>query len=871
MPVQATGRYAGRPELEIPPPLAAVPQVRTPEPGAEPVHFPLDLTPFLPRAALRRRARAARTGVAPARCCAACRATTATGGSLAPPVEPLAPGEAEVEIPIAEPRRPRRARRRSSQSAGAPRSTTGSWCTWPATTPTATGCSRRPPTSRGRPGRSPRRCRRRPDRWVYRVRGVGRRPAMCRPGRRRPGRRARAVAAGRRAAAASCRVSPATRRTTLRVRVARRRRRSRHLLLFRAPSAGIGPVEVRRGHPGAEPSRPAARRAACGSARPTATLLTPTADRARRPAVRSTPMAPRRQLPCPAGPASGPGSGWPRSPHDGIPSPLAGPYTFVASGGGVADGHVRPRSCRPPACARSAARRHPVAARARRAARRPDRAARRRPLRRAPIVVWLPLAASGGADVPAALPGHRHVPPRRAPDCPGCPGVTTLLELSPLPFAIRRRVPPAAGDCRHSTSARSPPTRSRRTTKWSLPARTDRRPRAAAFVGAGVRRPGRAVAGGVDRADRADAMTASKRRPTSPRGASSTAFAGTDRVLRVLDHVGRPARRAAIQRDAARTARRPSPPTRPATLPLPAGDVSAALAGRPRPVHALYERGTRRRGRPRDQHTARRARSAIPAALTGGHLQLLDAARWFAARPAAARPRPRPRASRQPAASRSSTASTRSALMLDDLRAATGAGCGAHFAGLGVQRLPARPRRPRAARCSPISSAATVPAAATTAPARFLMDKYLVFRARRADRRHRAAGRAAARSPASTCCSCSRCSTCSTSTTAAVSALGGARPARRHCRSRRSASSPLLEKLEDKIDGSKELRRGAQRDHPGHRAACPAPRPLRRQPARPVVATRCPFDPVGLHRRVSAASTRSSRSCGARRTRSATG
>ncbi len=51
--MQATARYAGRPELEIPPPLAAVPQLRTPEPGAEPMHFPLDLTRLPPGTRIR--------------------------------------------------------------------------------------------------------------------------------------------------------------------------------------------------------------------------------------------------------------------------------------------------------------------------------------------------------------------------------------------------------------------------------------------------------------------------------------------------------------------------------------------------------------------------------------------------------------------------------------------------------------------------------------------------------------------------------------------------------------------------------------------------------------------------------------------------
>jgi hypothetical protein len=101
VPVPATGRYHGRPMLEIPAPLANVPQLRTPEPGAEPLHFPLDLTPFLPPGALTAaRVRAERASAAAV--VAACLATP-DGRILGRPVEPTGPGDGDIEIPVPNP------------------------------------------------------------------------------------------------------------------------------------------------------------------------------------------------------------------------------------------------------------------------------------------------------------------------------------------------------------------------------------------------------------------------------------------------------------------------------------------------------------------------------------------------------------------------------------------------------------------------------------------------------------------------------------------------------------------------------------------------------------------------------------------------
>ncbi len=105
VPLQATARYHGRPALEIPPPLAPVPRLRTPEPGPEPLHFTLDLTPHLPPTALAGgRVRTERAAVAAV--LAACRLTD-DDRILALPIAPaggeIGSDEAEVEIPIAHP------------------------------------------------------------------------------------------------------------------------------------------------------------------------------------------------------------------------------------------------------------------------------------------------------------------------------------------------------------------------------------------------------------------------------------------------------------------------------------------------------------------------------------------------------------------------------------------------------------------------------------------------------------------------------------------------------------------------------------------------------------------------------------------------
>jgi len=101
VPTLATARYHGRPTLEVPPPLADVPVVLTPEPGAEPLRFPLDLTPHLPAAALA--AGQVRHERVSARLLVEACTATDDGRVLGRPVEPLAPGDAAEEVPVPNP------------------------------------------------------------------------------------------------------------------------------------------------------------------------------------------------------------------------------------------------------------------------------------------------------------------------------------------------------------------------------------------------------------------------------------------------------------------------------------------------------------------------------------------------------------------------------------------------------------------------------------------------------------------------------------------------------------------------------------------------------------------------------------------------
>jgi hypothetical protein len=324
VPVLASGRYAGRPVLEIPPPLAAVPQLRTPEPGAEPVHFPLDLSPFLPPGALAA-ARVRHERVAAGALVAACRATS-DGRVLARPVEPFAPGDVEQEIPVANP--DDRVELVAAIQAGRSTQVDDRFLVYLAGQHryrdrlfvTAHDDPRPPgPFAETLPGAA--------DRWVYRVRSVD---------------AAGHVSAGSATARVVVRVpsllagapplraprQPADLPQVLRIRVPADPTLG-HLLLFHAPSVGIGPVEVR------EVSRVPNRHDLLPDGglwlhAPDGGLLTPTPIALNDPSVIVGADGTREvALTVPGGPGERTRVWLATLTLDGIPSPLAGPYTVT--------------------------------------------------------------------------------------------------------------------------------------------------------------------------------------------------------------------------------------------------------------------------------------------------------------------------------------------------------------------------------------------------------------------------------------------------------------------------------------------------------------------------------------------------------------
>lgn len=324
VPMLASGRYAGRPVMEIPPPLAAVPQVRTPEPGAEPVHFPLDLSPFLPPGALAA-ARVRHERVAAGALLAACRATP-DGLVLALPVEPLAPGDIEDEISVPNPAD--RAELVAAIQAGRSTQVDDRFLVYLAGQHryrdrlfVAAHDDPRPPGSFAEtlPAAA--------DRWVYRVRSVD---------------AAGHVSAGSAVARVVVRVPSllagappvrAPRQSTdlphmLRVRVPADPTLS-HLLLFHAPSVGTGPIDV------TNISRVPNRHDLLPDGglwlrAPDGGLLAPTAIALDDPAVVVGADGTREvTLTVPGGPGERTRVWLATLTHDGIPSPLAGPYTLM--------------------------------------------------------------------------------------------------------------------------------------------------------------------------------------------------------------------------------------------------------------------------------------------------------------------------------------------------------------------------------------------------------------------------------------------------------------------------------------------------------------------------------------------------------------
>ena len=329
VPVLATARYHGRPTLEVPPPLAAVPIVRTPEPGPEPLRFPLDLTPHLPAAALatgqvRHERVSARLLVE------ACTGTD-DGRVVGRPVEPLAPGDVEEEIPVPNPadRTALVAALRTGRSA----LVEDRFLVYLA--------GRHPYRDRlfaaaheGAlpPGAFPEQLPPAAERWLYRVRAVD---------------RAGHVSAGSATAMAVVRVPSRLAGATpvrqprqdgddpglIRVAVPGDPTLT-HVLVFHAPSTGVGAVavsEVIR-----VPNRPDLLPVdGLWLAAPDGILLPPTAADLDDPGVVTDADGTRRlEVTVPVA-DDGRTRVWLASlTLDGIPSPVAGPYTFVGAAGG---------------------------------------------------------------------------------------------------------------------------------------------------------------------------------------------------------------------------------------------------------------------------------------------------------------------------------------------------------------------------------------------------------------------------------------------------------------------------------------------------------------------------------------------------------
>jgi hypothetical protein len=327
VPVLATARYHGRPTLEVPPPLAAVPVVRTPEPGAEPLRFELDLTPHLPGEALAAdRVRFERVS---ARLLVGACTGTDDGRVLGRPVEPLAAGDADEEIQVPNPGD--RAALVAALRTGRSALVEGRFLVYlaghhpyrdrlfaaaheGAVVPAAFS-EQLPPAA---------------ERWLYRVRAVD---------------GAGHVSAGSATALAVVRV-PSRLAGATPVRQPRQAGDSpgllrvavpgdpslTHVLVFHAPSVGVGPVgstEIIR-----VPNRPDLLPAGgFWLAAPDGVLLTPTAADLGDPGVATDPDGTRRiELTVPVA-DGGRTRVWLASlTTDGIPSVVAGPYTVHGAG-----------------------------------------------------------------------------------------------------------------------------------------------------------------------------------------------------------------------------------------------------------------------------------------------------------------------------------------------------------------------------------------------------------------------------------------------------------------------------------------------------------------------------------------------------------
>jgi phosphatidylserine/phosphatidylglycerophosphate/cardiolipin synthase-like enzyme len=332
-------------------------------------------------------------------------------------------------------------------------------------------------------------------------------------------------------------------------------------------------------------------------------------------------------------------------------------------------------------------------------------------------VMWLPLAAEGGPTFQLRAPvgGTCRQLPLAVP-MPNLPGVATILELSPLPFAgaaVMRRLPGLPTFYLASVAADPLPGEDE-----FVSAGDSLVVASAVFVGLLFDdRLALSPASWVEQI--ALAMTGFDAAADVAAWRELQRFAPTGRTIRVLDHVGRPMSGATI-RVASGSGTSSLVTDATGSLALPTGDLQLTWQA-VRPVHALYERGL---AAPDDRSTSTRPGDSItiPAALTTSHLQLFDTARWFADRAPQLDPdlgHLHPDSRVEPLVD--GVDSFRA--MLADLRAATGTGCGAHFAGWSFNDFPFDLADQEQTMFTKL-----IRDLRNGEGARFLMDKYLVFR-----------------------------------------------------------------------------------------------------------------------------------------------
>ncbi len=330
-------------------------------------------------------------------------------------------------------------------------------------------------------------------------------------------------------------------------------------------------------------------------------------------------------------------------------------------------------------------------------------------------VAWLPLSKENQS--PFALLAPVTGTCRQVPVSQLLQGVTTILELSPLPFAIApvlRKLPGFPTFYLAPVTTTPLPDADQVISAGSVLAHVD-----TAFVGMLFDdRVTLSPAAWVEQIALAMTGVDDEAAITTWRGLNR--FAPTSRALQVLDHVGRPMSGAQIEVNSVAGT---STATTNAfgTLPLPDGDLELTWQQASQPVHALYERGLAALA---DRSTSTPPGSAlsVPAAVTTGHLQVLDAASWFADRPDQLDPglgHIHPDSRLEPLVDGVAFVGA----LLTDLRAATGPGEGAHFAGWAFDDFPLDLANPDETMLADV-----IQSLRGGEGARFLMDKVLVFR-----------------------------------------------------------------------------------------------------------------------------------------------